>query len=92
MTIAAFDDRAPDGPDVTDYDERHRPTYWRLLDAAGEDADWREVVRIVFGIDPVAEPERASVVHATHLARARWMSETGYRHYLNPKISRHTSK
>ena len=85
MTIASFDDRAPSGLDVTAYDERHRATYWRLLDAAGDDADWRKVVRIVFGIDPVTEPERASVVHDTHLARARWMSETGYRHYFDPR-------
>ncbi|EQB08679.1 hypothetical protein L288_07500 [Sphingobium quisquiliarum P25] len=84
MAIAAFEDCAPDGPHVTDYDERHHRTYWRLLDAADENADWREAVRIIFGIDPAAEPERARCVYDSHLARARWMTETGYRHYLRP--------
>ncbi len=84
MAIAAFEDRAPGAPKVTDYDEGQHRTYWRLLDAAEENADWREVVEIVFGIDPAAEPERARLVYDSHLARARWMCEAGYRHYLRP--------
>ena len=84
MAITAFEDSAPDAPHVTEYDERHHRTYWRLLDAAAEKADWREAVRIIFGIDPEREPERAQLVYDSHLARARWMSETGYRHYLRP--------
>lgn len=87
MAIAAFEDRAPDACQVTDYDERHHRTYWRLLDAAAENADWREVVSIIFGIDPAADPERARTIYETHLARARWMCESGYRHYLNPPKS-----
>lgn len=85
MAIAAFEDRAPDAPNVTDYDERHHRTYWRLLDAAEEKADWREAVRIIFGIDPAAEPERARLVYDSHLARAHWMTDKGYRHYLRSK-------
>lgn len=84
MARAGFEDRAPDAPHVTDYDERNHRTYWRLLDAAEEDADWREAVRIIFGIDPAAEPERARSIYDSHLARARWMTEIGYRHYLRP--------
>ena len=84
MPIAAFDDRAPDASHVTDYDERHHQTYWRLLDAATEMADWCEAVRIIFGIDPTAEPDRARAIYDSHLARARWMAETGYRHFLPP--------
>lgn len=87
MAIAAFEDRAPDAPYVTGYDERHRRTYWRLLDAAAEGADWCEAVGIIFGIDPAAEPDRARLVYDSHLARARWMCETGYRHYLPPSGS-----
>ena len=82
MGVTAFNDQAPDTPHVTEYDKRHHRTYWRLLDAVAENADWREAVRIIFGIDAAAEPERARLVYDTHLARARWMSETGYRHYL----------
>ena len=87
MTTPAFEDRAPEVPHVTDYDERHHRTYWQLLDAAAENADWREAVAIIFGIDPKVEPERARLVHDSHLARARWMTETGYRHYLQPPES-----
>lgn len=87
MAIAAFDDRAPDVVHVTDYDERHHRTYWRLLDAVDENANWCEAVRIIFGIDPNAEPERARIVYETHLARARWMTQSGYRHYLPPSQS-----
>jgi deoxyribodipyrimidine photolyase-like uncharacterized protein len=57
-----------------------------LLDAAAENADWREVVRIIFGLDPEKEPERAKTVHDSHLARALWMSNTGYRHLLEPRL------
>ena len=84
MGITAFKDHAPDAPYVTPYDERHHQTYWRLLDAAEEKADWQEVVRIIFGLDPAAEPDRAKTIHDSHLARARWMCERGYRHYLRP--------
>ena len=59
------------------------PTYLRLLDAASEGAQWEEVARVVFGLDPVRERERARRVHDGHLARARWMTEHGYWELLN---------
>ena len=77
MTIAPFDDRPPDKPHLTSYDERHLADYIRLLDAEEEGADWREAVKIIFGLDPRREPERARVVHDSHLARARWMTDDG---------------
>ena len=82
MTTPAFDDCPPESPVVTSYDERHFVTYLRLLDAAAEAADWQEVVRIVFGLDPEMDPDRARLVHDTHLARARWMTEKSYRDLL----------
>jgi hypothetical protein len=82
MTNSAFDDKPPIATDLTPYDERHLVTYLRLLDAAEERADWREVVKIIFGLDPVQEPDRARIVYDAHLARARWMTEAGYRHLL----------
>ena len=82
MTTPAFDDCPPASDVVTSYDERHFATYLRLLDAAAEAADWQEVVRIVFGLNPEMDPDRARLVHDTHLARARWMTETGYRDLL----------
>ena len=38
-----------------------------------------EAVEILFGICPATEPDRAQRVHASHLARAHWMTEHGYR-------------
>lgn len=83
MTTDSFRDDAPTGDLLTDYDRAHVKLYVRLLDAEADGADWREVVRILFGIDAEAEPERARRVHDSHLARAHWMSEHGY------KILRH---
>lgn len=51
-------DEAPTSSVLTGYDEERLLTYIRLLDAAAEEADWREVARIVLHIDPEKEPER----------------------------------
>ena len=75
-------DTAPSAGTLTSYDEQHLVTYLRLLDADAEGADWREVARIVLRIDPAHEPDRARRAWNTHLARARWMTENGYRHLL----------
>jgi predicted secreted protein len=75
-------DTAPSESVLTAYDELHKITYLRLLDAEAEDADWREVARIVLNIDPDKEPERARRAWESHLARAHWMTEHGYRHLL----------
>ena len=75
-------DIAPTDHTLTAYDQQHLVTYLRLLDADAEDADWREVAKIVLHIDPVREPERAKRAFDTHLARAKWMTEHGYRHLL----------
>ncbi|RAZ89466.1 DUF2285 domain-containing protein [Mesorhizobium hawassense] len=77
--IEPFDDTAPTGEELTDYDRNHIKLYMRLFDADADGADWREVVRILFGIDPKEEPQRARQVHDSHLARARWMTRIGYR-------------
>jgi hypothetical protein len=73
-------DEAPTSPVLTGYDEERFLTYIRLLDAASEDADWREVAKVVLHIDPDKEPERAYRAWETHLARARWMTTTGYKY------------
>lgn len=82
MTTPSFDDCLLESDGVTSYDERHFATYLRLLDAAAEAADWREVVRIVFQLDPALEPGRARLVYDTHLSRAQWMTEKGFRDLL----------
>jgi hypothetical protein len=34
------------------------------------------------GVDAASEPQRAEVMHASHLARARWLRDGGYRQFL----------
>ena len=82
MTVVAFEDSPPQAETITDYDERHMVTYLRILDATNEGADWREIVQVLFGLNVELEPERAKAVHDNHLARANWMTESGYRHLL----------
>lgn len=84
--ITPFDDRPPQLDRVSTYDERHLVSYLRLLDAEAEGADWREAVAIIFGLDPAKEPERARIVHDSHLSRARWMRDKGYRLLLEPRL------
>ena len=88
MTTPPFDNRPPADDHVTAYDERHFVTYLRLLDAAKEGAAWTEVTAIVFGLNAAAEPDRARLVHDSHLARARWMTEHGYRDLLDQSWKR----
>ena len=77
------DDFAPIDDALTSYDERHLVTYLRLLDADIDNADWREVSWIVLHRDPATEPFRTKRCWQSHLARARWMTEHGYRHLLD---------
>ncbi|EFI53018.1 DUF2285 domain-containing protein [Afipia sp. 1NLS2] len=76
------EDFAPKTAVLTGYDEKHLVTYLRLLDADADGADWKEVAKIVLHIDPAREPDRARRAWESHLARARWMTEKGYRHLL----------
>lgn len=86
MTDPSFLDHPPLTERVNAYDEVHLALYLRLLVADEEGVDWREVVVVLFGLDPVCEPERAKVVHDRHLARARWMTEAGFQHLLQPRL------
>jgi len=76
------EDEAPTVDTITPYDERRFVTYLRLLDADAEGADWREVARIVLHRDPERAPERSLRCWQSHLRRAHWMTESGYRHLL----------
>ena len=76
------DDEAPTAAVITPYDERHIITYLRLLDAAAQNIGWREVARNVLRRDPTREAGRAKRCWVSHLARARWMSEQGYRQLI----------
>jgi hypothetical protein len=82
MTAAKILKTPPDEPRITAYDLSHKVLYLRLLDATAEGANWREVARIVLGLDPDRDPDEARRIHDSHLARARWMTEAGYRDLL----------
>jgi len=73
-------DLAPAGPVA--YDEVHMITYMRVLDADQQGAGWRDVSWIVLRIDPDNEADRARRAFESHLSRARWMNQQGYRHLL----------
>jgi hypothetical protein len=79
----AVADLAPDEPTLTPYDQQHAVTYARLLDAEKDNADWKEVARIVLHIDPDNDPARARRCYESHLARAKWAARHGYRHLLS---------
>ncbi|GEC57699.1 hypothetical protein ABIF38_002862 [Bradyrhizobium japonicum] len=72
-------DSTPVDDIVTPYDKEYAITYLRMLDADAEGADWREVAEIVLDIDHEREPIRARQAYESHLARARWMSNCGYK-------------
>lgn len=75
-------DAAPVDDVLTPYDRAHLVTYMRLLDAEKAGADWREVARIVLGIDADVDENRARRAYDTHLARAKWLGAQGYRDLL----------
>lgn len=80
-------DEAPSGSALTTYDEDHYVTYLRLLDASRDGADWQEVTRIVLHRDPIAEEARSRRCWESHLARAQWLSGSGYRHILEQAVA-----
>ncbi len=75
-------DEVPWAESITEYDEAHYVVYLRLLDANAEGASTDEMARVVLGIDPIKEPARAQKAVASHLRRAQWMTEKGYRRLL----------
>jgi hypothetical protein len=75
-------DEVPWSERVTPYDEAHFIVYLRLLDASADGATEEEMSSVVLGIDPKKEPERARKALQSHLGRACWMTETGYRDLL----------
>ncbi|EQB33894.1 MULTISPECIES: DNA -binding domain-containing protein [Sphingomonadaceae] len=86
MIQNSFLDAPPQSETLTPYDREHLSTYLRLLDAEADGALWQDVVETVFGLDPRTEPDRSAQVYATHIARARWMTENGYRHLIQTRF------
>ncbi len=86
MTVEDFSDEPPQGETLSGYDRDHIKLYCRLLDSVADGADWREAVEVLFGINPAGEPDRARQVYDRHLARAQWMTHTGYKDLLAGRI------
>lgn len=79
---AAIAEEAPWSDGLTDYDQAHLALYARLLDAAADGAAEDEIIRVVLEIDPKREPARGRLCLASHLKRAQWMRDGGYRQLL----------
>jgi hypothetical protein len=77
--MPTFLDQPPASNTLTSYDREHMKLYMRLLDAERDGADWSEAIHILFGLDPNCDPQRCRHIHESHLARAHWMTERGYR-------------
>ncbi len=73
---------APWSEDITDYDTAHFVTYVRLLDAEAAGVDWREAAETILHCGPRRDSNGARRCWDSHMARARWMTETGYRKLL----------
>lgn len=78
----ALADSAPTEEQLTDYDRAYLSAYARLLDADEAGASWEEAARIVLGLDVEKDRDRAKRIHESHLVRARWISDKGYRTLL----------
>ena len=73
---------APQDDFITSYDKAHLLTYLRLLDAERDQAGLLEIGHIILGLDP-SDRERTERIVRSHLSRAHWMIEQGYRHLLD---------
>lgn len=76
------DANAPNDPSVTRYDELRFSLYIRLLDADVATVPWEEVAEAVLGLNVNGNPIAAKRTWQSHLNRAKWMTEVGYRDLL----------
>ena len=72
---------APTGK-IAPYDRRYATVYLRLLDAEAAGAPWREAAEVVLGLDADVDDDLARRVHESHLARAHWLVDGGYKELL----------
>ena len=64
---------------LTDFDRAHLVTYLRLLDADAAGADWWATATEVLRVDPMTDRKVGQRTYEAYLARARWMTNVGYR-------------
>lgn len=71
---------------VTAYDMEHLFVYARLLDEAAKGASEAEMIRDVLELEPGTKKAAKSLQQ--HLARAKWMRESGYAQMLSEPRTR----
>ena len=81
--VPAVTDEIPWSDRMTEYNNRNCEAYIRLLDADNKRLSNDDIARRILGIDPTAEPERARKAVKSHMSRARWMGEVGYRYLVS---------
>ena len=74
VDVVPWDDK------VTAYDEAHFACYLQLLDAEAANLPEDEICRLVLQLEP---SEHARSILRSHLERAKWMTEHGYRQLLS---------
>jgi hypothetical protein len=79
-------DAAPSGSEITDYDRKHLITYLRLLDAVRDGADRETIVRDVLKLAHGTSLERTERAYASHLTRAKWVTQQGYHLLFNDQM------
>jgi len=60
----------------------------RLLDASADSASLEDMARVILGIDPAKEPERAQKAATSHLRRTQWMTAKGDISWAAERIAR----
>jgi hypothetical protein len=69
----------PDSAQLNDYDRANVATYLKVLDADTLRVDWRTTARTVLAFDVDKDSTLARCIYDAHLARAHWMTTTGYK-------------
>lgn len=82
-----FDDEAPSGDVVTAYDVSHAALYIQLMDADAAGLDWQRTAVQLFGLDVDRDASRAQRVVESHMRRALWMRDVGYKGLLAARPS-----
>ena len=75
-------ERAPAVKCLTPYDEAHLVTYLRLLDANASGAADADLAQIILDDNPALSGPQARRAAASHLKRAVWITQEGYRDFL----------
>jgi Uncharacterized conserved protein (DUF2285) len=81
MTFRPITTLAPTGK-IAPYDRECATVYLRLLDAEAAGAPWREAAEVVLGLGADVDDDWVCRIHQSHLARAHWLVDGGYKDLL----------